>query len=119
MSSSSQEFRIVKVVEVYRSEYPEPVCFETGDLVVVGPKDDEYPDWVWVKTSDNEGWAPEQYLEIHPCQAIALQDYTARELDTRMGEPLKLHFEESQWGWCENARGETGWIPMKTTEVIQ
>ena len=58
------------------------------------------------------------YLErtsTRDTSALALQHYSARELDTRVGEPLVLISELHQWLLVENLRGEVGWVPAETT----
>ena len=106
------------VVEAHTSNYPNPICFSKGDLLVTGKKDSEYEGWIWVTTADgNQGWAPVQCLEIREesGKAVAKQDYTARELNTSIGDELILHYVLNDWGWVENADGACGWVPMKTT----
>lgn len=43
----------------HRSNYPNPVVFKKGDLLVLGEPDIENEGWRRVRTaSGNEGWAP-------------------------------------------------------------
>ena len=109
----------MKCVVIFKhdSHYPNPIEFRHGDYVNIGRQDDEFPGWIWVTTDDgNQGWAPIQYLRIDDSDktAIAIQDYTARELNTTSGELLKLHFELNGWGWVENQNNECGWVPMQS-----
>jgi uncharacterized protein YgiM (DUF1202 family) len=99
--------------------YPNPIGFQSGERVVVGIHDDEYPGWIRVTTRDgNQGWAPIQYLQMDAAvkTAIALQDYSARELNTRIGEKVILQHELNGWGWVENENNESGWVPLYTIE---
>lgn len=101
------------------SNYPNPISFQAGDWVKLGIHDDEFPGWIRVTTRDgNQGWAPIQYLQMSESSenAIAIQDYFARELNTKIGEELVLHYELSGWGWVENGHKETGWVPMNTIQ---
>lgn len=73
----------------HTSKYPNPIRFQAGVQVEIGIQDDEFPGWIRVTTRDgNQGWAPIQYLQIDfdGKTAIAFQDYSARELNTRFGE---------------------------------
>jgi hypothetical protein len=105
----------------HQSVYPEPIGFESGDRLVLGESDKEFPGWVWVTTPNgNQGWAPEQYIEVgsNSLESFATRDYTARELCTEAGDILLLHHELNQWGWVENSDGDTGWVPLNTTRPL-
>ena len=107
-------------VEKHRSKYPDPVRFEKKERLAIAQRDSDYEGWVWVKTSDGrQGWAPEQYLDVVDTgRAIAKRDYSARELNTQVGEALILHYEVNDWGWVEKQDGSSGWVPMNTTGVV-
>ena len=110
------------VQTTHTTNYPNPISFTTGDQVETGICDDEFPGWIRVKTRDgNQGWAPIQYLQIDEAgkTAIAKQDYSARELNTRVGEQLILQFEVNGWGWVENVHQETGWVPINTIKKMK
>jgi len=107
------------VVEEHKSNYPNPISFKKGESLIIGKKDTEFEDWIWVTTKDeNQGWAPMQYLQIEEGnKAVAKQDYTATELDTCLRDELFLHYELNDWGWVEKSDGSCGWVPMKTTKI--
>ncbi|MDO9086448.1 MAG: SH3 domain-containing protein [Anaerolineaceae bacterium] len=105
----------------HTSNYPNPIRFQVGDPVQVGKRDEEFPGWIWVITSDgNQGWAPIQYLQIDGFDktANALHAYSAWELNTTIGESLTLLYELNGWGWVENENKESGWVPLHTIERI-
>lgn len=107
-------------IEEHKSNYPLSISFKKGECLVAGKKDTEYEDWIWVMTNDgNQGWAPMQYLqfEVRTDKAVARQDYSAKELDTYVGDELTLHYELNDWGWVEKSDGSCGWIPMKSTKI--
>ena len=105
------------VVKEHNSGFPNPISFSKGESLVVGKRDTEFENWVWVTTKNgNEGWAPIQYLQTEEDnKGVAKQDYEARELDTCLGDELLLHYELNNWGWVEKSDGSTGWVPMNTT----
>lgn len=107
-----------RVLEEYRSAYPNPISFVVGDAVLIGSLDDEYPGWIRVKTADgNEGWAPMKYLKKSDSSvAVATVDYSAQELNAVEGECVEVLQHYGGWAWCLNARGERGWLP---TGVLQ
>lgn len=109
------------VIEAHKSNFPHPISFKNGEWLRTGKRDTEFEGWIWVTTNvGNEGWAPLRYLQIEEGtnRAVANRDYTARELDTRAGEELTLHYELDEWGWVENGDGSCGWVPLKTTRIV-
>lgn len=109
------------VISSHESNYPNPIKFKVGDVVEVGKSDDEFPGWVWVTTSDgNQGWAPNQYLKMKVSgrNAIAIQPYSAQELNTTLEEVLKLHLELNGWSWVENGENRFGWVPLDSIQPI-
>ena len=101
----------------YTCSYPNPINFRQGECVQLGKRDNEYEGWIWVTTADgNQGWAPIQYLQMDETdgQALALHDYTARELNASAGDQLTLHYELNGWAWVEKRDGSTGWVPCST-----
>ena len=77
--------------QAHRSNYPNPISFVVGARLVVGGREsDEFPGWIWTCTDDgNAGWAPTSIIEI--CDGRigrATEAYTARELNTDVGDAL-------------------------------
>lgn len=110
--------RITAVV-AHKNKFHDPVCLSPQDRLVLGKPDTEYPGWIWVRTpSGNEGWTPISAIQIiSNTVGIAKESYSARELNTAVGETLILHRERDDWLWVENEMGECGWIPKKTTSL--
>ncbi|WP_461534934.1 SH3 domain-containing protein [Spongorhabdus nitratireducens] len=108
----------VVVITAHRSNYPNPVTFNEGESFEVGRRDDEYPGWIWVITSDgNQGWAPIQYLKTSKGRAFALKDYNARELNVNTGDKLHLHHTLNGWVWASDKENSSGWIPLECLEI--
>ena len=76
------------VISSHTSDFPNPIQFSKGDQLILGKRDTEYHGWIWVTTADNnEGWAPESLIERTSSNSgNALVEYTARELDTHIGD---------------------------------
>jgi hypothetical protein len=110
--------RRVRVVELYRREFEDPIAVRAGDRVTVGRRDQQFPAWRWVTTGDGRsGWMAERYLELRgDDDGVALRDYDATELSVEAGDELAVLDEEGGWLWCESARGERGWVPAEVTE---
>lgn len=107
------------VVAAHKSNYPDPISFESGERVTLGRTDDEYPGWIWTSlTSGNAGWAPESTLRRDgKTTAVTTVAYSARELDTREGEEVVSLRELKGWLWVRNDAGAEGWIPQKTVRI--
>jgi len=107
----------IRVIKPHTSVYPDPIEFEKGDKLTLGRKDTEYSGWIRVITKlGKEGWAPEQYISvISSGEGIGKESYTARELNTKIGEELVALKEINEWYWVVNTMGESGWVPVETT----
>jgi hypothetical protein len=104
------------IVTSHESTYSDPIQFSKGDILVLGKRDTEYSGWIWVTTPDQkEGWAPESQIKrISSNSGTALAEYTARELDTKIGDLVMCTHELHGWLWIEKDNGESGWVPKET-----
>lgn len=110
-----------RVIEGYKSPYPDPIVFHKGEKVKVGQEFNQDPDWKnWVWCTGNnhkKAWAPKQYIDIDGADGIFNRDYNARELSVQVGEKLVVYEIVNGFGMAENADGIRGWVPMKNLEV--
>ena len=109
------------IIAAHKSSFPDPVRSSPGDRLVLGKKDEEYPGWIWVTIpSGLQGWAPESLIRFETEKSgVALEEYTARELDTTEGEHVRCTRELAGWLWVENVAGQTGWIPKKSALAME
>lgn len=107
------------VTASHHSNYPDPIHFSPGDRLILGRRDDQYPGWIRVTiASGREGWAPESRFRIESeHEGVPLVEYTARELDTRVGERVVCEEELHGWLWVGNEDGQSGWIPKETVRA--
>ena len=106
------------VIKNHTSKFSNPIKFSKGDVLKTGKTDDEYPGWIWCRSTGNrEGRVPLSYIDIKDKTPKALVDYDATELNVKVGEKLDTHQEESGWVWCEKKTGETGWVPLEKLEI--
>ena len=116
------ECRRYRVIQDHVSEFPEPITFAKGALLVVGEKyegPEGWEDWLFCETPGQQGgWVPVQVLEfIDGGRARAREDYTARELDVRTGEWLLGTRTLNGWAWCSRPpTSESGWVPLAKLE---
>ena len=108
------------VVSSHTVDYPNPIQFSKGDELALGERDTEYFGWIWVTTADNNaGWAPESLIERTSSHSgTALCEYTARELDTHIGDIVSCIRELHGWLWVEKKNEESGWIPKDSVTSI-
>jgi SH3-like domain-containing protein len=99
--------------------YPRPLEVSKGDRVLVGRRDSEWPQWLWVTDASGvSAWVHESVLEIAGEQAVLREDFSARELSVKKDEVLESMRLLGGWHWCRKASGEMGWIPEYNLEVL-
>jgi hypothetical protein len=101
------------VTEAWKATYPEPIELATGDAVVVGRRDAEWPEFVWCDAeTGRSGWVPAAFLDTpEDAEATTTRAYSARELTATAGEPVEVLESAAGWSWCRTPRGTTGWLP--------
>jgi len=109
-----------KIVKSYITRFTDPIILKKGEHVKTGKKDNRWVGWIWCKTENgNEGWAPENILEINQTEALVTADYNATELSVAVGEELELFQRESGWVWCHRQNGDEGWIPLECFDITE
>ncbi len=119
-NQSEDTMMLALITTAHHTCYPNPIVFRAGERVRIGHEDDEFPGWVRTFTADgNEGWAPLSLLTpISAEEALARQDYTARELDVAAGERVRVERELAGWLWVHNDQGQSGWIPASAIAPV-
>lgn len=111
-----------RVIQEYRSPYPEHLIFAEGESVVLGEqfKDDpQWKDWVWCVSENHvAAWVPKQFIEVENQRAKMKRDYDARELSISPEDQLLVYEIINGFGLAENRSGERGWVPMKCLELV-
>lgn len=113
-----------QVIQDHHSEYPEPIHFVKGTLLTLGERyegPEGWEDWLFCTVPGHKGgWVPLQILDrVDGNSARAREDYTARELDVRMGERLIGSRHLNGWVWCENPGSHaSGWVPLANLRAI-
>ena len=116
------EENVVRVATAHTSDYPDPISLARGEIVTIGREDDEYPGWVATTTADgNTGWAPKEFLDMDERggRATARRDYTARELNTHVGQRLTVHSRLAGWLWVRTDDDAWGWVPESSVERVE
>ena len=113
-----------RVMTAYQAKYENPIRFESGELITLGGRDAEFPEFLWA-TDENgrEGWVHQsKFLGTSEKKAVTTAPYNAIELTSRTGELVTAEEMLGDWSWCSNAEGVQGWLPNhvleKVTEVL-
>lgn len=110
------------VVEDYTSQYNIPIRLSKGDVVNVGDRyteNPEWPGWIWCENSRGEkGWVLERVLKIEYDRGVVLEDYDAAELNAKKGEVVELERTEGGWILALNSDGKNGWLPVKNVKLF-
>lgn len=109
-----------RVIATHRAPDRPAIRVASGDTVMLGERDIDWPHFVWATLASGlGGWIPAALFDSERGAATAREDYDTRELDAEAGEMLTLHHEMAEWWWAENALGRTGWIPARTIEPLE
>ncbi|CCQ95905.1 Variant SH3 domain-containing protein [[Clostridium] ultunense Esp] len=115
---------IYKVIKSHISNYPNPITIKKGTKLKIGDKyngPENWDNWRYCYTLDNEteGWVPEQLLSIENEYGTILEDYTAKELNVKIGEVVEGTEELNGWLWCiKIIDKDEGWLPKEKLKNI-
>lgn len=113
-----------RVTTSYQAKYTNPIRFESGELIELGGRDSEYPEFLWAKDEKGrEGWVHQsKFLVTSEKKAVTTAHYDATELSARPGELVSAEEMLGDWCWCSNSEGKKGWLPNhlleRVTEVL-
>lgn len=106
--------RRARVLATHRAPDRPAIKIARGEVVTLGARDVDWPQFVWATRADGlGGWVPAALFERDRGPSPALDDYDTLELDADIGSVVRLHREQAQWWWASDADGRTGWIPAR------
>jgi len=96
-----------------------PLQLAVGERVLVGDRDSEWPEFVFVTAAHGTGWVPARHLSASSGAGVVQTPYDTTELRTEIGDVLKVVVQdlESGWLWCRSRNGREGLVPAKTLEI--
>jgi hypothetical protein len=101
-----------RAIIAHRPTPVDPIRLRAGEELAATGREGEYPGWLWgTNHSGRSGWVPVAYLEHRGATSVARRDYDAVELAVEAGDELIVTLQESDWLWCTNRRGASGWVP--------
>lgn len=108
-----------RVSKDYVTVHTDPIRAQTGDVVRVGQRDNQWPGWIWCTNSDGKSaWVHESFLSVSGEQGVLTEDYDAAELTVKAGDVLRVLRAVGGWLWCETDHGACGWIPAENAELF-
>jgi len=110
----------VRVTTSRARDHIENIRFRAGDDLVVGRRNQQYPEFVWCATEDGHaGWVPELRIQMtDPGEAVATGDYHAAQLTVVRDELLELLESTASWCRCRNRNGGEGWVPAAILTAV-
>lgn len=108
----------VMVREAYAAQYGDPIAFRHGDPIQVQWSDAEFTEWLWCRGPDEkEGWVHRSFLSQSGGRAVAVSDYSAKELTVAAGEQARMIRVLDGWALVELDGSEVGWVPERVLET--
>jgi hypothetical protein len=110
----------VRVTESRVRDHIEPIHFTQGEDLVVGHRNQQFPEFVWCATERGlHGWVPESFIEmVSDTEAVARRSYDAGQLTVAKGDVLDVLDAVTGWLYCRNAVGVQGWVPASGVEEV-
>ena len=111
--------RLIYIVnKSHRSNYPNPIIVNAGDIVITGREDSEWSGWIFCTNmqSNVSGWVPQQIISALTVErGVILEDYSAVELNVLPEQQLSIERELNSWAWCCDGE-QYGWLPLDKLE---
>ena len=96
----------------YEDKDSDPLFLNPGDEVSTGVTDATWPGWVWAENgAGKKGYVPEEILEpLGDSRYRAKERFDPTVLTLKRGDSLATMRQIHRWHWCQNQRGEQGWV---------
>jgi SH3-like domain-containing protein len=108
----------VIIREAYTAQYGDPIAFRQGDPIQVERADAEFTEWLWCRGPDEkEGWVHRSFLSQSSGRAVAVADYSAKELSVAAGEQARMVRVLDGWAFVEVDGSGVGWVPERVLET--
>lgn len=119
MTAEPSSHKVI-VREAYAAQYGDPIAFREGDPIQVQRADPEFTEWLWCRGPDEkEGWVHRSFLSQSSGPAVALSDYSAKELTVAAGEQVRMIRVLDGWALVELDGSGAGWVPERILETSE
>src|SRR6476620_7829899 len=117
MTLKPSSYKVI-VREAYTAQYGDPIALCHGDPVQVQRADAEFTEWLWCRGPDEkEGWVHRSFLSQSSGRAVAVSDYSAKELTVAVGEQARIIRILDGWAFVELDGSGAGWVPERVLET--
>ena len=112
-----------KVIKEYKDAPINPINIRKGEIlefVEESNPDGDWPNWIYCKGINKEGWVPKQVLHVDDKKVTSTEDYSAKEHNLMMDEILISERELNGWVWGikEKSPEVLAWAPLKFLKEI-
>ena len=112
-----------KAVKEYNDAPPNPISISRGEELVLVEESDpsgDWPNWVYCKGDNKEGWVPKQIVDAEGEKLISSEDYSAKEHDLKTGDILISTKELNGWIWShkEQEPDMWAWAPLNHLQAL-
>ena len=109
-----------RTTSAYTAKYSNPIRFESGEVIMLGGRDAEFPEFLWATDEQGrEGWVHQsKFLLTSEKKAVTTAHYNAAELSVRSGELVSAEEALGDWSCCSNSEGQKGWLPNHLLERV-
>ena len=112
-----------KVIKDYQEAPESPIHIVKGEklqYVEESNPDGDWPNWVFCRGTNKEGWVPKQLLTFEHNEVTVLKDYVAKEHHLVVGEILEKEYELNGWIWGSKLgdSAELAWAPLNHLREI-
>ena len=111
-----------RVIKEYRDAPQNPIEIkkdEVLEFIEESDQDGDWPNWIFCRGKNKEGWIPRQILDVDGTIATASEDYSAKEHNLEKGEVLISRKKLNGWvyGEKESNPGTLGWAPLNHLQM--
>ena len=112
-----------RALKKYNSAPDNPIEITKGEELLIFEESDphgDWPNWLFCKGENKEGWVPKQIITIEGSKGISSENYTAIEMNLTLGDVIISSRELNGWIWGtkENEPDLFSWAPLDCLEVI-
>ena len=111
------------VIREYNDAAESPIQISKSEELTIIKESDpsgDWPNWLFCKGIDKEGWVPKQIISIHGSKGISTEDDIAKEFNLSIGETLESTRELNGWIWGTKKSNpeDFGWAPLSCLEKV-
>ena len=112
-----------QVIKEYNGAPSTPIQISKGEEIVIIKESDsngDWPNWIFCKGKNKEGWVPKQIISIEGKRGISSENYVANEFNLTIGEILISNRELNGWIWGnkEKEPDDFGWASLNCLEKV-